>query len=109
MSGPNHILRPLFNSNRGKVTINKWSQNLIWTTRIVRNGYLGMFAIFKHKMAKKCNIARNPTSSGPNQILRPLFYGERGIVNIIKCSQNLIWTIERVRNGLLGVYRPQNA
>ena len=39
-SGQNKYLRPLPNSNRGIVTINKWSHN--FTTRIVRNGYLGI-------------------------------------------------------------------
>ena len=71
-SGPNQILRQLFNSIRGIVPIKKWSQNLIWTTTIVRNGCLGIFAIFKPKMALKCNIAGNSISSGANQILRPL-------------------------------------
>ena len=39
-SGQNKNLRPLPNSNRGIVTIKKWSQNI--TTRIVRNGCLGI-------------------------------------------------------------------
>ena len=42
-SGQNENLRPLLNSNRGIVTINKQSKNLILTTRIVRNACLGIF------------------------------------------------------------------
>ena len=41
-SGQNKNLRPLANSNRGIVTLDKWSQNLIFTTTIVRNGCLGI-------------------------------------------------------------------
>ena len=62
-SGQNENLRPLFNSNRGIVTIEKWSQNLILTTRIVNNGCLGVF---------RPNKAQTPISdysSGQNQIL----------------------------------------
>ena len=41
-SGQNKNLRPLPNSNRGIVIIEKWSLNLILTTRIVRNGSIGL-------------------------------------------------------------------
>ena len=50
----NEHLRPLFNSNRGIVTIKTWSQNLILTTGIANNGCLG---VFRPKKAKKDNDA----------------------------------------------------
>ena len=41
-SGQNQILSPLYNSNRGIVTIIIWLKNLILTTKTVGNGYLGI-------------------------------------------------------------------
>ena len=42
------------------------------------------FAILKLKIAMKCNIARNPISSGQNRNLRTLFKSNSGIVTIKK-------------------------
>ena len=42
-SGRNETLRPRLNCNRGIVTISKLSQIWFLTTRIVRNGCLGVF------------------------------------------------------------------
>ena len=42
-SGLNQNLKPLFNGNRGIVTITMWSQNLILTTKMVENRLLGVF------------------------------------------------------------------
>ena len=36
-SGQNQILSPVYNSNRGIVTIIMWCQNLILTTKTVEN------------------------------------------------------------------------
>jgi hypothetical protein len=40
----NQNLRPLFDSNMGIVTIEKWSSNIILTTKMVKNG---CFSVFK--------------------------------------------------------------
>ena len=47
-SGQNKNMRPLFNSNRGIVTIDKWSPNFMLTNRIVRNSCLGVVAPKNH-------------------------------------------------------------
>ena len=41
--GLNQNLIPLYDSNMGIVTITKWSQNLILTTKTVKNVSLGVF------------------------------------------------------------------
>ena len=46
-SGQNENLRPILHSNRGIVTIKKWYQNLILTTRIVKKW------VFRHFWAQK--------------------------------------------------------
>ena len=66
-SGWNENLRPLLDSNMGKVTIKKWYQNLILTTRIVNNGFLGVFG------PKNASTPIFDYCSGQNRILKPLF------------------------------------
>ena len=65
-SGQNKNLMQLPNSNRGIVIINKWSQNLIFTTKIVKNG---CFGIVGPETAKTSIFYY---FSGQNQNLRPL-------------------------------------
>ena len=64
-SGQNKDMRPLFNSNRGLVIINKRFQNFILTTRIVKNG---CWCVFRPK--KRINT-HFYYSSGQNLILWP--------------------------------------
>ena len=66
-SGQNQHLRPHHNSTRGIVNTKKGYQNLILTTRIVRNECLGVFG------PKNAQTLTSDYSSGQNQILRPLF------------------------------------
>ena len=89
LEGPRAILRPLYNSNKAKVSIIKSSHNLI---RAYGSGVFGI--------PKNCQItrfacifqifgyAKNTTSVSPNEILRPLNNRYFHHITIVKWSQN---------------------
>ena len=84
LSGQNQILSPIYNSNRGIVTITMWCQNLIFTTKTFKNRCLG---IYRSKNAK---TSISDSFSGQNPILTPHYNSNYTPITIVKWAQNLI-------------------
>ena len=98
----NENLRPLLYIIRGIVTIKSWSQNLILTTRIVKNGCLRVFG------PKSASAPISDYSSGQNQILRPLLDSSYNHITIKKWSYIFISATRCSISSHIVLYGPKN-
>ena len=101
-SGQNGYLIHLINSNMGIVTIQKWYQNFILDTRIIKNGCLGIFG------PNNAETTISYYSSGQNQILRPLIDSNYTHITIKMLSQIFILTTRNWISSHIALYRPKN-